>query len=91
MAGNREIRDARHGRGNRERNVYKKETLRTAAREGQTIPKSKQQAISKAKPFGWKLTNFKQFWYSFLRKKIGGIGDTPTPPFTESYPRSRNH
>ena len=47
MAGNREIRDARHGRGNRERNVYKKETLRTAAREGQTIPKSKQQAISK--------------------------------------------
>ena len=62
MARNREIRDARNWRGNRERNVYKKETLKTAAREGQTIPKSKQQAIPKAKPFGWKLTNFEQFW-----------------------------
>ena len=52
MARNREVRDARNGRGNRERNVYKKEALRTAAREEQTIPKSKQQTIFKAKPFG---------------------------------------
>ena len=62
MARNGEVRDARNWRGNRERNVYKKGTLKTAAREGQTIPKSKQQAIPKAKPFGWKLTNFEQFW-----------------------------